>query len=323
MKPERIQINLDKIATEKKELQEKLNYKMKQIESVQLEKMDFELVKNLLENFNEVYEDAPKELRKRLVRSLIKEVQLGYDDKGKVVPVKMILKFSGEQIELMKEHKENFGLNEAHAEAVVIQEVFTGTNYKDRKRLKGIVRRVKDDDTIVFDSVSRMSRNAKEGFELYEELFNRGIHLVFLKEPHINTDVYRRNMNPDIQMTGEKADILLEAVKRYLLEVAKDQIRIAFEQSEKEVMDLRQRTKEGIETARLNGKQIGQVKGAKLETKKSIEAKELIKKHSRSFDGNLNDKECMKLAGVSRNTFYKYKRELLEKENICEKERME
>ena len=116
MKPERIQINLDKIVAEKNELQERLDYKMKQIESVQLEKMDFELVKNLLENFNEVYEDAPKELRKRLVRSLIKEVQLGYDDKGKVVPVKMILKFSGEQIELMKEHKENFGLNEAHAE---------------------------------------------------------------------------------------------------------------------------------------------------------------------------------------------------------------
>lgn len=121
MKPERIQINLDKIATEKKELQEKLDYKMKQIESVQLEKMDFELVKNLLENFNEVYEDAPKELRKRLVRSLIKEVQLGYDDKGKVVPVKMILKFSGEQIELMKEYKENFGLNEAHADQTVLK----------------------------------------------------------------------------------------------------------------------------------------------------------------------------------------------------------
>lgn len=117
MKPERIQINLDKIATEKNELQEKLDYKMKQIESVQLEKMDFELVKNLLENFNEVYEDAPKELRKRLVRSLIKEVQLGYDDKGKVIPVKMILKFSGEQIELMKEYKENFKLSEAHAKA--------------------------------------------------------------------------------------------------------------------------------------------------------------------------------------------------------------
>lgn len=134
MKPERIQINLDKIATEKNELQEKLDYKMKQIESVQLEKMDFELVKNLLENFNEVYEDAPKELRKRLVRSLIKEVQLGYDDKGKVIPVKMILKFSGEQIELMKEHKENFKLSEAHAKYTAC---LKNAHAKEKLRHKG------------------------------------------------------------------------------------------------------------------------------------------------------------------------------------------
>ena len=40
-----------------------------------------------------------------------------------MVPVKMILKFSGEQIELMKEYKENFGLNEAHAEEIVMKKV--------------------------------------------------------------------------------------------------------------------------------------------------------------------------------------------------------
>ena len=36
----------------------------------------------------------------------------------------------------------------AYSEAKVVQEVFTGTNYKDRKRLKEIVRRIKADDTI-------------------------------------------------------------------------------------------------------------------------------------------------------------------------------
>ena len=46
-----------------------------------------------------------------------------------------------------------------------------------------------------------------------------------------------------------------------------------FEQSEKEVQDLHRRTAEGIETARLRGKQIGQKQGTKLTTKKSIEAK--------------------------------------------------
>ena len=75
-------------------------------------------------------------------------------------------------------------------------------------------------------------------------------------------------------------------------------------------MDLRQRTKEGMETARLNGKQIGQVKGTKLTTKKSIEAKEIILKHSKDFNGTLSDVDVMKLCGISRNSYYKYKKEL-------------
>ena len=85
---------------------------------------------------------------------------------------------------------------------------------------------------------------------------------------------------------------------------------LAFEQSEKEVNDLHQRTKEGIETARLNGKQIGQPKGAKLTTKKSLTAKEVIRKHSKDFNGTLSDGDCIKLAGISHNSYYKYKKEL-------------
>ena len=103
---------------------------------------------------------------------------------------------------------------------------------------------------------------------------------------------------------------ILEGVNKYLMSLAKEQIRLAFEQSEKEVQDLHQRTKEGIETARLNGRQIGQKKGVKLTTKKSIEAKKQIQKHSRDFNGTLSDGDCMKLIGVARNTFYKYKAEL-------------
>ena len=107
-------------------------------------------------------------------------------------------------------------------------------------------------------------------------------------------------------------DLILEGVNKYLMELAKEQIRIAFEQSEKEVEDLHQRTKEGIETARLNGKQIGRKKDATVITKKSIAAKAVIQKHSKDFNGSLNDSEVMKLTGLARNTYYKYKRELRE-----------
>ncbi len=43
---------------------------------------------------------------------------------------------------------------------------------------------------------------------------------------------------------------------------------------------------------------------------KSISAKKIILKHSKDFNGTLNDSECCKLVGISRNTFYKYKAEL-------------
>ena len=65
-------------------------------------------------------------------------------------------------------------------------------------------------------------------------------------------------------------------------------------------------------TAKLAGKRIGTPKGTKLITKKSIEAKETLKHYKVFGTGNLNATETMKLAGIDKNTFYKYKRELLE-----------
>ena len=126
----------------------------------------------------------------------------------------------------------------------------------------------------------------------------------------LDTSTYKKALECNISMTGTNVDFILEGVNKYLMSLAKEQIRLAFEQSEKEVQDLHQRTKEGIETARLNGKQIGQKQGAKLTTKKSIEAKKQIQKHSKDFNGALSDADCMKLIGLARNTFYKYKREL-------------
>ena len=87
---------------------------------------------------------------------------------------------------------------------------------------------------------------------------------------------------------------------------------LAFEQSEKEVEDLHQRVKEGLETARLNGKQIGIEKGRKLTTKKSVAAKAEIKKFSKDFEGTLDDAAVMKITGLARNTYYKYKKEMKE-----------
>lgn len=205
---------------------------------------------------------------------------------------------------------------EKYPNAYIVKEYYTGTKLEGRKEWTKLYNLVKKEAEkgktvmIVFDSVSRMSRNADEGFKVYQELFELGVTLEFLKEPHINTDTYRKALTVDIKMTGTNADILLKAVKEYLMELAKEQIKIAFNQAEKEVQDLHVRTSEGIKTAKLNGKQIGRIKGKTYTSQKEKISKEIILKNSRDFNGTNTDEEVMKICGISRNSYYKYKREI-------------
>ena len=203
-------------------------------------------------------------------------------------------------------------IKEYNAAAVIFEEAYTGTKIEGRKEFNKLLSKVKKGDTIVFDSVSRMSRNADDGIELYFDLYEKGINLVFLKERYIDTEMYKQESNNKIELTGEDVDEILKGINKYFKTLAKKQIRIAFEQAQKEVDDLRERTKEGIREAKAKGKQVGAVEGKKLTTKKSIEKKELIKKYNQDFDGSLNDKDTMELIKISRNTFYKYKREMFE-----------
>lgn len=197
--------------------------------------------------------------------------------------------------------------------ADIRQEAYTGTKVVGRKEFNKLLGEVKQGDTIVFDSVSRMSRNAQEGIEIYFRLYEMGVNLVFLKEGYINTGVYKNAVNQGIDATGnEIADIYIEATNKVIRLLATQQIEKAFEQAEKEVTDLHERTKEGIETARRAGKQIGQKSGAKLNVKKKEPKKAEIRKYCKDFDGNLADKDTMKLVGLARNTYYKYKKEIFE-----------
>ncbi|MBO5423846.1 MAG: recombinase family protein [Fibrobacteraceae bacterium] len=201
-----------------------------------------------------------------------------------------------------------------YPDAAIVREAFTGTKVYERKVFTKLIGNLKSGDTLVFDSVSRMSRNADEGVTMYMELFSKGIELVFLKERYIDTQVYASNLKDRIQLTGAIEDEIFKGINSYFRMLAEKQIRIAFEQAEKEVTDLQQRTREGMVTAKLNGKQIGIVAGTKLITKKSIAAKEIIRNHSKTFGGSLSDKECIKLCGVTSKTYYLYKKQLKESE---------
>ena len=204
-------------------------------------------------------------------------------------------------------------ITEFEPTAKIITEAYTGTT-QERPEWCRLLKRLKPNDTIIFDSVSRMSRNAEEGIEEYERLYNEGIDLVFLKEHQIDTQTYRSAVHQQLEMTGnEIADEFIKAINNVLMILARKQIYLSFEQAQKEVDDLHKRTSEGIKTAKIKGKQIGRAAGSVVISKKSISAKQLILQYSKDFGGTLNDPEVIKLIGsISRNTYYKYKKELKE-----------
>ncbi|MBE6782986.1 MAG: recombinase family protein [Ruminococcaceae bacterium] len=208
-------------------------------------------------------------------------------------------------------------ITELYPNAVIIKEFYTGTT-QNRPKWDKLMKQITPGDTIVFDSVSRMSRNADEGFKDYKMLYELGVNLIFLNETLINTSIFDSTKNNLLEISVETGNTAVDdyfkgnitLINNLLMALAEEQIKAAFNQAEKEVTDLHSRISQGIREAKKNGAQIGLTKGTTLVTEKSIECKEIIKKHAIEFGGTLSDTEVMTLCKISRNSYYKYKKEL-------------
>ena len=220
-------------------------------------------------------------------------------------------------------------IQEIYPNARIIKIICSGAKVIGQKDFERVIQEAKAGSEkkkykLVFDSASRMSRDSKGGCELYEDLFNKNVCIEFLKEPWINTAVYKKALDNQIKLqvkTGNEAtdklmETIIQALNDYTIALAKEQIKKVFDQAQKELEDLHTRTAEGMFTAKLAGKQIGRAEGTKVETKKAKVAKEIILKHCKTFGGSLADKECMELAKVHRETYYIYKKQLKEEQGL-------
>lgn len=220
-----------------------------------------------------------------------------------------------------------------HPNAIIIREVYSGKQIEGRKELAKLLKKVQKGDTIVFDEISRMSRNRDEGYKLYMDLYERGVELEFLKEPHLDTEMYRDKIQNQISLNLEQHSdngeyrgaatdnflkALADALNRLMRELIEDSIALALDRAQKEREYLVQRTIEGLTEAKAKHKTLGRPKGSKCKeaTQKELKAKEAIRKHSPFFGGALSETECIKLSGVSKRTYYKYRAELLVEKGV-------
>lgn len=210
-----------------------------------------------------------------------------------------------------------------NADTVIFAEKQSAKDIDNRSVFKELLNKVKEGDEIVFDEVSRMSRNADEGYKLYMDLMKKGIELTFLKERHIDTREYKRrskNQLSRIQTQNNTTDKLINGIivlfEEFLKDNLKDNIRIAFERAEQERLFLIRRVTEGKAKST---KHQGRPKGSKnLKSEKSENIKKVILELSKDFDGKFTDAKILKeyLPKTARNTYYKYKKELLREKSL-------
>lgn len=216
-------------------------------------------------------------------------------------------------------------LKEAYPDAVIVSEVYTGKT-DNRPKWNKLLRqcRAGNVEKLVFDEVSRFSRNAEEAIKEYKELYNLGIEMEFLKEPHINSSIYRqsseRQINIDTAKMDEETANLINTVvgglNDYLMAVAEKQIYLAFDHAQKERELLSKRTSEGLKQAKLMGSKVGRQPGQKIETKKAKKAKRYIRANYKLFGGCLTATECMRAAQITKTTFYRYLNEIKKEKGI-------
>ena len=217
--------------------------------------------------------------------------------------------------------------------AIIYEETHSGGDYSGCVVLNKLLSIVKAGETIVFDSVSRFSRDNITGPQEYKRLFLDGVNLVFLNEPYINTDNYRKALDIAIPRTGTFVDPILKGVEEALLQLAEKQVQEAFNQANKELLDIRKRTSQALQLKIAENRnlpedqriRIGTQKGDSFTTKKKKIALERIREGieqgypdetiMNNIAGDLKkqlpDSKCK---DISRNTYYNYKRDLLGRE---------
>lgn len=167
---------------------------------------------------------------------------------------------------------------------------FNRTEWKELE--EKVKKDIKSDDVqIVFKDIARFSRNAKDGFKKYMELYEMGIKLVFLDNPTVSTD-YISNMISKNESMNFVTGIALQSMVNLLIAVELDR-------AEQQRLYISKSITDGIAAS---DKKSGRPKG-KLD-KMSDSLREDIKQYQ--MDRSVKQVDLMRKHNISRNTLKKY-----------------
>ena len=202
-------------------------------------------------------------------------------------------------------------INRKYPNAIIIKEQYSKT-VTDRTELNKLLAQLEADDTLIVNSMDRLSRDPQELLRYYIELAKKGVKLVFINQPYMNTDLYTSAYEDMLSRSYESKD---EDIVTGLTLLLSAQIVSILEKSWEDLQSHRGQMREIYEEEKAEEKRLGRLKGKKYESRKSFMVKELIKRYNQNYDGSMNDVQTMEqirneMGTISRNTYYKYKKEL-------------
>lgn len=183
-----------------------------------------------------------------------------------------------------KEQNEARQMETMRKEGIEERDIFidkaSGKNF-ERPQYQLLKQMVREGDTVVFDSITRMGRNMDDTMKEYKWFVENGVQLRFIKEPMINT-------------SNEHDDVMKRAIQTIILTLL-----TAFAEKERE--EIKTRQAEGIAVAKAQGKHLGRPKT------------EITQEFERAYkewkDNEITAVEAMKKVNVPRSTFYRIVKE--------------
>ena len=210
-----------------------------------------------------------------------------------------------------KFEKQLESINQKYPRAIIIKELYSKTK-TDRTELNKLLAQLEKDDTLIVYSMDRLSRDPEQLLHYYKELSEKGVKLIFINQPYMNTDIYTTAYEDMLAHSSVSGGNAFYDGLQYLLEA---QIKRILEKSWEDLQQQRGQMRKSFEQSKEAEKQENQAGGKRYESRKSFMVKELIKKYNQNYDGSMNDVQTMDqirndMGTISRNTYYKYKKEL-------------
>lgn len=204
-------------------------------------------------------------------------------------------------------------INTTHPNAIIIKELYSKT-MTDRTELKKLLFQLEGGDTLIVSSMDRLSREPDKMLAYYRDLSEKGVNLIFLNQPYMNTEVF---MPPYRDLLSRIPDSEQDLVRGSLYRILAVQITRVLEKTWEDLQTQRSQMRESFEQAKKEMGQTGKARSKRYESRKSFMVKELIRKYNQNYDGSMNDVQTMEqirndMGTISRNTYYKYKKELSE-----------